>query len=339
MSDKTPTPQAVRAFCAGIGRDPLLVQGAGGNVSWKEGDTLWVKASGTWLAQAQDKDIFVPVALPPLRTAMAQGVFDAAPQVLGETSLRPSIETVLHALMPHRVVVHVHAIEALAHLVRSGFEAGLAQRLGASFAWVGVPYRKPGAPLAEAVAGQLARQSQAELVFLGNHGVVLGADDVPAAAALLSRLTAALALAPLAPVSPPVSAPALIQRGGETLAPVADAGIQQLALNPALYDRLRDAWALYPDHVVFLGAQAPAFDTLADAATARPDAPELAIVRGTGVYALPAFNTPAKLAQLRCYADVLSRQPAGQALQALSLEQVGALLNWDAERYRMSLAK
>ena len=53
-------------FCQRIGADPLLVQGAGGNVSWKEGDDLWVKASGTWLADAVSQDIFIPVSLTPI---------------------------------------------------------------------------------------------------------------------------------------------------------------------------------------------------------------------------------------------------------------------------------
>ena len=42
----------VTDYCAHIGADPLLVQGAGGNVSWKEDGTLWIKASGKWLAGA-----------------------------------------------------------------------------------------------------------------------------------------------------------------------------------------------------------------------------------------------------------------------------------------------
>jgi len=54
---------SVIEYCAAIGADPLLVQGAGGNVSWKESDTLWVKASGTWLKEAVQKDIFVPVEI------------------------------------------------------------------------------------------------------------------------------------------------------------------------------------------------------------------------------------------------------------------------------------
>jgi rhamnose utilization protein RhaD (predicted bifunctional aldolase and dehydrogenase) len=53
MNSTTNTLQAsVINYCSTIGRDPLLVQGAGGNVSWKEGNTLWIKASGTWLADA-----------------------------------------------------------------------------------------------------------------------------------------------------------------------------------------------------------------------------------------------------------------------------------------------
>ena len=53
--------ESVRKFCATIGENPLLVQGAGGNVSWKEDATLWIKASGTWLAEAMTDEIFVQV--------------------------------------------------------------------------------------------------------------------------------------------------------------------------------------------------------------------------------------------------------------------------------------
>ena len=53
--------QTISQMCADLGKDPLLVQGAGGNVSWKENETLWIKGSGTWLANANNEDIFVPV--------------------------------------------------------------------------------------------------------------------------------------------------------------------------------------------------------------------------------------------------------------------------------------
>ena len=108
----------IEKMCVGLATNPLLVQGAGGNVSWKEDDTLWIKASGTWLSDAADDDIFIPTNLVHLRAALTQGNFDVTPIVTSESSLRPSIETLLHALMPQRVVVHLHAIDVLSHLVR-----------------------------------------------------------------------------------------------------------------------------------------------------------------------------------------------------------------------------
>ena len=56
--------QQLKEVSARVGRDMTLVQGAGGNTSVKEGDVLWVKASGAWLSEADKRDIFVPVDLP-----------------------------------------------------------------------------------------------------------------------------------------------------------------------------------------------------------------------------------------------------------------------------------
>ncbi|MDN4061352.1 class II aldolase/adducin family protein [Massilia sp. YIM B02769] len=330
---------AVVAFCAAAGKEPLLVQGAGGNVSWKDGDTLWIKASGTWLADAAEKDIFVPVELAQLRAAVAAGQFDVKPVVRGESALRPSIETLLHALMPQPVVVHLHAVEVLAHLVDADFVAGFEQALPASISWVAVPYRKPGADLARAVSEALTG-SGASVVFLQNHGVVIGADSPAAVTAMLDELVAALRTQPAPGATAAVPA-APIEAGGTVYEPVPDAGVQRLATDPVLFERLSSQWALYPDHVVFLGA----FPYLADspaaleAALAQEQAlPELVFVRGAGVFARPGFST-AKQVQLRCYFDVLVRQTGHGRVLALGTAEIGELLDWDAERYRMSLSK
>ena len=100
----------INQFCAQLGQDPLMVQGAGGNVSWKEDNALWVKASGTWLAHADKKDIFVPVNLPDLNKSIVAQRFDASPKLIGDHQLRPSIDTIFHALMPQIIVVHLHVV-------------------------------------------------------------------------------------------------------------------------------------------------------------------------------------------------------------------------------------
>jgi rhamnose utilization protein RhaD (predicted bifunctional aldolase and dehydrogenase) len=83
--------QTISQMCADLGKDPLLVQGAGGNVSWKENETLWIKGSGTWLANANDEDIFVPVNFKHLQDALSNQDFEVKPELIGEHILRPSI--------------------------------------------------------------------------------------------------------------------------------------------------------------------------------------------------------------------------------------------------------
>lgn len=68
----------------------------------------------------------------------------------------------------------------------------LQERLGDSCEWVLVDYHKPGAPLAVAVARQLKDRPGADVVFLRNHGVVIGARTVEEADRLLSLLTTQL---------------------------------------------------------------------------------------------------------------------------------------------------
>lgn len=330
-------PASVAGLCAELGRDPLLVQGAGGNVSWKDGDTLHVKASGTWLAQAVYDDIFVPVKLETLRRAMADGDYSVAPVVRSDTRLRPSIETSLHALLPQQVVVHLHAVEILAHLVRAGGDEALHQRLPSSTPWAVVEYHKPGASLTQAVHGALRQNRDAKIVFLKNHGVVLGGRDVAEIRHALNAVLCALKTEP-APSRAPVPVPPAAMAGYRALT---DAGLADLATDPTLFDRLASGWALYPDHVVFLGATAPIFaswDALQQHLEQHEVAPELVFIRDTGVFVRDSFG-PAKLAQLGCYYEVVRRQPPNQELTGLSREQVAELLNWDAEKYRIGLAR
>lgn len=323
---------AVGAYCARVGADPLLVQGAGGNASWKDGDTMWVKASGMWLAEAQRADIFVPVDLAHLRAAIAAGDMDVAPRTFAGSALRPSIETLMHALMPQTVVLHLHAVEVLAHLVRADF-TGPAP---APAPWCWVDYHKPGAALAGAIAVRLRQQPEAQIVFLQNHGVVIGGADVGEVEAILTSLLACMRTEPLAPV-------AAAGAKASTMAPltaIPDEGIPQLALDPRLYKRLRKEWALCPDHVVFLGAEAACHadaDSFLAARAAGAEA-RLAFIAGVGVYAAKDFGA-ARTAQLRCYYDILARQPADAPLTTLTTPQLAELLDWDAERYRLAMAR
>ncbi len=314
---------AVEAFCARTGADPLLVQDAGGNVSWKDAGVLWVKASGTRMADALRKPVFVPVDARQARSV-------AKPDVLGEGGLlRPSIETMLHALMPQRVVAHLHAIEAIAHLVRRDADAVLAPLIDdARCAWV--PYCKPGLPLAEAVAAALSAKPAADVLLLANHGVVVAGDDVDDVQAKLDALIARLRTAPreLGVHSIPLAVPI-------GYAVPRDASLQALAHDAELLARAANDWAICPDHVVFLGAEAPLFESLADV----PPALSVAIVRGVGVFVAEQDDSRMQTAEtmLRCFVEIMRRVPRDARVATLTLAEVGALLNWEAEAYRRSM--
>src|SRR5262245_17206396 len=244
----------LRQMSARVGRNIVLVQGAGGNSSIKDGDVLWVKASGTWLADAEARNIFVPVPLGAARAALMQGdeKVPLAPDT--NTTLRASIETSLHALMPHPVVLHVHSVNTIAWSVRTDAGDKLAARLH-GLAWQRLDYHHPGLPLAHAVSESLARRP-ADVLILGNHGLVVGAATCEAAEALVMEMERRLALPPRSAALADASALAEIC-AGTAYSPVTDQLSHQLATDRHNL-RLVTSGSLYPDHVIFLGPALPA---------------------------------------------------------------------------------
>jgi rhamnose utilization protein RhaD (predicted bifunctional aldolase and dehydrogenase) len=331
----------VRAFCEHIGRDPLLVQGAGGNVSWKNGELLWVKASGTCLANALEKDIFVPIELTHLRRAIEKKDFHTIPKVRGDTKLKPSIETLFHALMPHKVVVHLHAVEILAHLVRTNPVDEFKRLIGNSIKWTYVDYFKPGAELASAIAEKLLNKPKVDVVFLQNHGVVIGGECVSEIENLLQKLLILLHNR-ITPIMKNLDAiNGSFSHHSQTYIPCTDSDINLLATNEFLSQRLEYEWALYPDHAVFLGGQAAILGnsmTLENIDTLIDNKPAYVFDLGKGVYENKAVTKAQKL-QIRCYYEVLIRQPIDEKLVTLSPTSIIELLNWDAEKFRKSQSR
>jgi rhamnose utilization protein RhaD (predicted bifunctional aldolase and dehydrogenase) len=49
-------------LCVSLAADSLLIQGSGGNISIKDGNTLYIKASGFSMSDALAKNIFISVS-------------------------------------------------------------------------------------------------------------------------------------------------------------------------------------------------------------------------------------------------------------------------------------
>lgn len=333
---------ALRAVSARLGAEPLQVQGAGGNTSIKAGGAMWIKASGTWLAEAATRDIMVPVDAAGLLAAVERGDPDCesarAYMPRGETdsALRPSIETTLHAALPAPAVIHTHCVATIATAMRADAADVTAERLG-DLGAIHVPYVKPGLALAQAIRARLRPDTR--VVVLGNHGLIACGDTCAEAEARLREVSRRLEPETPAQDGP---APGLAAMLGAAHEAAPGAAVHALARDPArLAIARRGSW--YPDHVIFLGpaaAVAEPGETAAEAsdriAAASGRAPALILLPGLGA-AIRADASPGARALARCLGDVLARVDPAAPLAPLTAAQEAELMDWDAEKYRQGL--
>lgn len=308
---------------ARIGSDPMLIQAAGGNTSLKDGDVMWIKASGTLLAEAEARDIFVACDLPAMRISLENSEARADQPMefaLVQDGLRPSIETSLHAVFPQRIVLHAHCVHTLVHAIQTDPVAAIGQKL-AGFNWGVTPYTKPGANLARQVRGLV--QKGCDVIVLGNHGVIVAADTVSAAGDLLHGVSEALRME-----ARPLRAAQLGDLPEGWMA--GPAALSEVACDPALL-AMATGGSLYPDHVIFCGVGAMACD-----APPLGDSPPFVLIPGKGA-AMRADASAGAWALAQCLGDVLTRVPPRAALNYLSMAENGELLDWDAEKYRQAL--
>jgi rhamnose utilization protein RhaD (predicted bifunctional aldolase and dehydrogenase) len=320
--------EELRRLSQRLGANPLLVQAAGGNTSLKRDGVMWIKASGTWLQNALSKDIFVPLDMPRLRNALmrddpaCESCTDFVRSEINPLGLRPSIETSVHGLMPQSVVLHVHCVNTIAWAIQHDAERLIAPLL-TGLPWAFVPYARPGLQLSRAIRGVV--KPDTSVLILQNHGLAVAADSVAQAEALLNDVVQRLQK----PVRPFASA------NLDRLSQIAKDTEYRLPVDVQTHLFAMDAWShhhaaravLYPDHAVFLGVALPSDPTSDAAALSIP---------GAGVLVRKDAK-PAIEPMIRCITDVFARLDGTEKLKALTPDEVGALLNWDAEKYRQAL--
>jgi len=236
---------------------------------------------------------------------------------LNPSGLRPSIETTLHGVLPHPVVVHVHCVETIAWACRADAAEAITSLLE-GLRWCFVPYVRPGAPLTREILRRMAPDT--DVLVLGNHGLIAGGADTAAAGALVADVSRRLRRTPRAAPPPTVAAHGAYR-------PAEDAATHGTATDAASLAVARRG-SLYPDHVIFLG---PGIATLPPGG----DGPML-VVPGAGVL-LRDDATQGAVALARCLADVCARLDPAEPITVLTPEEDAELLGWDAEKYRQAL--
>ena len=169
-----------------LGRDKSLVLHGGGNTSVKirernllgdEEDILYVKGSG-WDLEFIEPAGFSPVRLPHLlRLARLEALSD--PEMVNQlvthmtrvSAPAPSVETILHAILPYKYVDHTHADAVLSITNTADGEARIRELYGNQV--VVIPYIMPGFDLARLCALHFPREAGPKTIgmVLMNHGV------------------------------------------------------------------------------------------------------------------------------------------------------------------------
>jgi rhamnose utilization protein RhaD (predicted bifunctional aldolase and dehydrogenase)/NAD(P)-dependent dehydrogenase (short-subunit alcohol dehydrogenase family) len=169
-----------------LGRDKTLVLHGGGNTSVKvvqknlfgeDENVLYIKGSGCDLETIEAAG-FAPVQLDYLlRLAQldalpdTQMVNELATHMLKSSAPAPSIETILHACLPHKFVDHTHADAVLTITNTTDGERRIREVYGDAV--VIIPYVMPGFDLARLCAKEYPRQAGANTIgmVLLNHGI------------------------------------------------------------------------------------------------------------------------------------------------------------------------
>ena len=317
-----------------LGKDHMLVQGAGGNTSIKQNNKMWIKASGTWLSKSLEENIFVEVNLERIRKNILLNE-DISAETSNKTNknLRPSIETSLHALMPHKIVVHTHPIEILSWLVRKDAKEQLFKILKSkTVAWV--PYNRPGKDLSQALKKSL-EQKAADVILLGNHGLVVGANTCLEISTQMKNLLLSCKQKSNPFIKPLNDLTEIAKDMNMRLPSYKE--IHSLALNEDAYRRCKEKnGILYPDQAVFLGSKMPCVEF--DKSLKKVSKTSFLIIRGKGVLVSKMASKDVDI-MLRCHAQLLSRIAPESELNYLTKLNVQKLLHWEPEKYRLRQRK
>ena len=167
-----------------LGRDPLLVLHGGGNTSVKttarddlgqEHEVIAVKGSGADMADIEPWGL-PAVKLEPLRKLRALDALSDEAMVnvqrlnlLDSSAPNPSVETLLHAFLPHKFIDHTHAAAVLSIVDQPDGEA-LAREVYDGRMGI-VAYIAPGFGLAKIAAEVFEQKPDVEGLILHKHGI------------------------------------------------------------------------------------------------------------------------------------------------------------------------
>ena len=351
------------------GSNPDYVIAGGGNTSFKDRETLYIKGSGTALADAvpeafvrMDRKALAQIwnkTYPAESAAREKAVLAdlMAAKKPGEEQKRPSVETMLHDLLPFEYVVHLHPAMVNGMTCSRQGEAAMKEIFPEAI-WI--PSTNPGYILSLKVKKALddykvKNSRDASIIFLQNHGVFVGADSVENIKDIYRDIMGGFEKK--------------IQRkpdfsGENRAAPygyiqiveIISGGKAAFLCNSEIAKVIKDRPSFYPvssaftpDHIVYAGSDPFFTDAQSEyegekafkehiEKTGRP--PKIAALRGLGIFGLGPTEKAANLA-VELFKDSVKVAVYSESFGGpLFMEQdkIDFINNWEVEAFRTQVA-
>lgn len=345
-----------------------MIQAGGGNASTKYIDSgkpvMLIKASGYLMSEVGKNTGFTAIdtlKVNQLLKEIRQGkiAIDAEHLINQRISnanlstLRPSIETFLHAMLPVQHVLHVHDLATLLYASTKAFESDLMNQWNGVDGLEGlllIPYKKPGVHLALSMMNGLDKYSAkyGEIpkgIILQNHGLIIphqNYDEIYNSVVDIIEQIKKKAGLPITFGTP--------YRNGYHIKCAAN----RVFSGKTLFVRLCEDKDLvdykfmtpsFPDALVFCGPQPLIIDSVDEASLIRQmerykehfnEFPKMVIYE-TALYFLgESVKKCLEIQDVLKIQHILSSQ-LGDDLKTLSEEEALSILNWEAEKYRKNL--
>jgi rhamnose utilization protein RhaD (predicted bifunctional aldolase and dehydrogenase) len=360
------------------GSDPDYVIAGGGNTSFKDGSTLYIKGSGTTLADIgvdgfvrMDREALGKIwkKTYPRNTEERESAVLAdmmAARKNGEEGKRPSVETLLHDMLPFAYVVHTHPAVVNGLTCSQGGAEAAAELFGGEALWI--ESTNPGYILSLAVKNAMeeytARKGRpASIILLQNHGVFVGADTPGGIREHYRRImeTVKSKIGADPDFSGEVSSWGFSGEITGTF-PRDLAETLRFRRNNAIAALVKDRASFYPvssaftpDHIVYAGSDPLFVETGLESPASAMDAlrtawekqykqtgrkPKILALRGMGIFGAGSSEKAVSLA-LALFTDAI-RVAAYAAFfggpRFMSPGQIDFINNWEVERYRAQRA-
>jgi rhamnose utilization protein RhaD (predicted bifunctional aldolase and dehydrogenase) len=350
------------------GNNKNYVIAGGGNTSYKDESSIWIKASGTSLANITEdglvclsrqglRNIYTKIYSQDVNTREEEVKQDLQSCIISPRDKRPSVETSLHDCIDYPLVVHTHPTLVNAVMCSKTCKATIDRIFGNSAIYI--EYTDPGYILFKKVHDRVQKYVSShmylpKIIFLRNHGVFVAGTTVDEIRNIYDSIERKIKheLSQTLPDPSHISNQLeTIVHAVESLTPKKASGvnsklIQHFALDNKMFEKIANPFT--PDIIVYCKSKYLFVENENDIAMEiqlfeqkNGYNPKIIIIKNKGMIALDDTRKMADTA-IEVFEDMmkvsfLSEHFGGP--QCMSDEQIRFIDTWEVEYYRRKMSR